>query len=97
MVYTFSGGGKRFALPTMAYTAPFKAGTYGLTQRSETGVIVYRRLLDPGETFQAILKMPRISLASDDEIMAIKAADYAACRDRTIVAWKALIEGRIHK
>ena len=95
LVYTFSDGAEPFAVPKKPYSAPFKARTYGIVDRSETGIVSYSRRLNPGETCHAEFKMPRVFLESDDAIATLRSADYDAFRAKTVAYWRELIEGRM--
>ena len=61
-----------------------------ITDRAATGFSVYRRVLDPGETFHAIFKMPRVPLTQPDHIAAVAAADYQDVLDKTGQYWEKL-------
>ena len=93
LVYLFSPGGRRMAAPGVAYEKPFTGATHALSDRKETGLVQYRRSLKPGERFHAVFKMPRNFLTDSKDITAVRDADYAACRERTVSYWKELIEG----
>ncbi len=93
LVYAFSQGAELRAASDARYERPYRAMDYHITDRSVTGLAVYRRALAPGETFEAVFKMPRVPLADAGRAAAVEAADYRACRERTVRFWKDLLGG----
>ncbi len=90
LIYAFSPGAETYAVPDTAYEQPYQAKDYYITDRVATGLSVYRRSLEPGETYTAVFKMPRVPLADPQQIAAVTAADYQATLDRTVQFWQEL-------
>jgi hypothetical protein len=90
LIYTFSKEAALYAVQGKAYTKAYCAKDHDLSDRNATGYAVYKRILQPGETFSATFKMPRLPLDKPEAIAALKAADYQSTLDQTIAYWKSL-------
>jgi hypothetical protein len=90
LVYTFSPGAEKCAVPDEPYQQEYQAADYYITDRSVTGLSVYRRVLKPQETFSAFFKMPRIPLEASEQIAGLRSAGYAEQRQQTIRFWRNL-------
>jgi len=91
LVYGFSPSAETYAVAGVPYRGPFRAVEHHVTDRAATGLSVYRRTLEPGATFHAIFKLPRVPLEKADRIAAVHAADYRKHREATIAYWKNLL------
>jgi hypothetical protein len=106
LVYTFSPGADiksgrqvenlsyalREAVLGTTYAKPFVGQEYAISARSECCLSRYRRELQPGESFTAAFKMPRVPVADPDYMAKILSADYQACREKCIAYWTKLFE-----
>jgi len=92
LVYAFSEGARREAVPGVAYTRPFLGHEYHVTPRAEVGVVRYRRDLGPGQTFAAAFKMPRVPVPSSETafLKALGEATYDGAHRSTVDGWRAL-------
>jgi hypothetical protein len=94
-LYSFSNGGKCFAVPEEIYSKPYTAADYNLTSRAETGIVVYRKELDPGEEYSVVFKMPRLPIAEEAMERIIAKADYNITKQQVIKNWEKLIDERV--
>ncbi|NQT53015.1 hypothetical protein HQ576_13240, partial [bacterium] len=92
LVYAFSEGAQREAVPGVDYAQPFAGHEHHVTPRAEVGVVRYRRELRPGQAFAAVFKMPRVPVPSSQEafVQKIREADYERYRRKTIEYWRTL-------
>jgi len=93
LVYAFSPGGTIYARRSVPYKKPYLAKDHHITDRTATGLSVYRRRLEPGQTFRATFKMPRMPTDKAEQVEAITAAEYQRMRDRTVQYWRELLGG----
>jgi len=93
VVYMFSPGAETHAAAGAARKGPYAAADHHITDRVATGLSVYRRKLQPGQTFQAVFKMPRVPLTKAKQIATVAAADYQRQLDKTAEFWKKLLGG----
>ena len=93
LIYSFSPGAETFAVRDVPFQGAYRAMDHHITDRVATGLSVYRRTLNPGETFSATFKMPRVPLEDPDQIAAVAAADYQCELDKTIRYWQDLLGG----
>jgi hypothetical protein len=87
LVYFFSPRAETLAVPGSPKSGTYRAGAYQITDRAATGFAVWKRTLKPGESFEAILKMPRIPVTDPKQIAAVEAADYAGTREKMVKWW----------
>ena len=90
LVYTYPPDVERYAAPAEPYQGPYTAREYHVTNEAATGIAVYRRALEPGESFSAIFKMPRVPLKDAEGVAAIRAAGYEKALGETEAYWKGL-------
>jgi len=90
LIYQFSAGAALFATPGVAYTGPYRTADFHINDSSATGLSVYRRMLQPGEEFSVVFKMPRIPVDNPKLRAAIASADYQSMRGGVIESWKML-------
>jgi len=90
LIYTFSPGAETYAVPDVLCKGEYRAVDHHVTDRTATGLAVYRRSLGPGETFDAVFKMPRVPLQDPEHVAAVAAADYRSTRDVTVRYWSDL-------
>lgn len=90
LVYAFSPGAQVLAVPEVLYRGPYRAQDHSLTDRAETGLAVYERQLEPGESFSAAFKMPRVPIDAPDLMAAINAAEYEPYLESTMRFWRDL-------
>lgn len=90
VVYAFSAGGTREAVPGAAYDKPFSGPEQAVTARAECCLARYSRLLSPDATFTASFKMPRVPvpLSNTHFLEKLARADYGLTRERTVAYWK---------
>lgn len=91
LVYTFSGQPELCAVPGTACAGAYRAMDHHVTDRSATGLAIYRRTLQPGESFAAFFAMPRVPTGDAKAIAALSSADYQDQRDRTVAFWMDLL------
>jgi len=91
LIYAFSAGAETHAVPYTPCQGEYGAMEHHITDRVATGFSVYRRTLQPGETFSATFKMPRVLMDEPEQIVAVTAADYQRKRDETVRYWKGLL------
>ena len=91
LVYAFSPGATTYAAWDVPYQKPYVGGDHHINSRTATGFSVYRRTLQPGETFNATFKMPRVPLTQPEQIKAVTAADYQRKRDEIVRYWRKLL------
>ncbi len=98
LIYTYPKTSEIFAVPYSPYEKPFLASDYSIMENSVTGLSTTRKILDPGESFQLIFKMPNypVSIKNQEEIDLITNADYGMYRQRTLNYWKERIEGNTY-
>ena len=94
LVYMFSPGAAREAVPGVAYERAFAGREHRITARAECCLARYRRKLQPGETFSATFKMPRVPATNAAYKAKLAAADYQTYRDRTAAYWRQLLAQR---
>ena len=92
LIYTFSGGAEREAVPGVDYRQPFAGAEHMVTTRSEVCLVQYRRTLNPNKPFSAVFKMPRVPIAETDktQIEMVRLADYSTYRTKTERYWRDL-------
>lgn len=91
LVYLFSPGAQTHAVPYVPLKGDYRAMDHHITDRAATGLAVYRRTLKPGETFDAVFKMPRVPLTEPEHIATVAATEYQAKRDETVCYWRDLL------
>ena len=94
LIYTFPSGSILKAVPGKPYENPFVAVDFDITDITLTGISEYRQVLQPGETFELIFRMPNYPVPSTDHkiIELINRALFDEYRSKTIVFWSDLIE-----
>jgi|GEM_PF-376756 len=90
VVYMFSPGAETYVVANVPGKGGYSAADHNITDAAATGFSVYRRTLEPGRTFRATFKMPRIPLSQARHIAQLSAADYQRQLDRTVRFWKKL-------
>lgn len=88
LVYMFSPRADTCAVPDVPCQGGYSAADHHITDRIATGFSVYRRTLEPGQTFSAVFKMPRMPLTKAEQIAAVVAADYQRTLDQVVQYWK---------
>ncbi len=98
LIYTYPGNSEIYACLDTPYDKPYFASDYSILAYSVTGLSRIQALLDPGESFHVIFKMPNypVSDQNQEKISLIKRADYNMYRQRTINYWKDKIEGNTY-
>jgi len=91
LIYTFSPGAATYAVPDSPYQGEYQAAAHHITDRVATGFSVYRRTLHPGETFDAVFKMPRVPIGKPELIAAVT-ADYQCKLEETVRYWKGRLD-----
>ncbi len=91
LIYTFSPTAETYAVPDSPYQGEYRAAEHHITDRVATGFSVYRRMLQPGETFNAVFNMPRVPIGNPELIAAVTAADYQSKVEETVQYWKSLL------
>ena len=91
LIYLFSSGAQTYAVPDVPFEGDYRATDHHITDRAATGLAVYRRTLDPGETFSAVFKMPRVPLTEPEHIAAVAATECQSKLDETVRYWKDLL------
>ncbi|MHC1766329.1 MAG: hypothetical protein AB9869_18860 [Verrucomicrobiia bacterium] len=91
LIYSFSPGAEMYAVPDVRYQGGYRAEDHSITDRAETGLAVYQRKLESGESFAAEFKMPRVPVEAPEKVAAIHAAGYDARRAETTEFWKELL------
>ncbi|MCP4639344.1 MAG: hypothetical protein GY851_02870 [bacterium] len=90
LVYTFPADADRYAVPKKPYQSAYEGRAYRVTDKTATGMAVYRRRLEPGESFSAVFKMPRVPLDDAGSVAAVQTADYEDALQHTIAYWQNL-------
>ena len=93
LAYTFSPAAIREATPAQPYDKPFVGSQKYITPRAECCLARYRKELQPGETFAATFKMPRVPVSTAAFNAKVLAADYQKYREGTIAYWRKLFDG----
>jgi len=93
LVYAFSPGASRHVVPNVLYQDAYLAKDHHITDRAATAFSVYPRTLQPGQTFSATFKMPRLPTDKGEQIKAVTDADYQRQRNRTVAYWQKLLGG----
>jgi hypothetical protein len=93
LLYSFSPGAETFSVRDEPYQGEYRAEEHHITDRATTGFSVYRRALEPGESFSAEFKMPRVPMSDQELIAAVTDADYQVKFDETARYWKDLLGG----
>jgi len=90
VILFFEQGGKKEAVFDAAYTKPFSGKEFYITDRAEAGVVKYSPSLSPRQSRAFIFKFPYTPILQTEkkEIKAIRNADYALHREKTILWWK---------
>jgi hypothetical protein len=96
VVYTYSDGASKEALPDVPYTKAFKGSDVDMTPGKKSCLAIYNKILKPGESFSAVFKMPRVPVAASDNkfIAALQKADYDVYRTKTVDYWTNLMKGK---
>jgi hypothetical protein len=92
LVYSFSPGAEKYVAPDVPYQEGYTAKRHHVTNRSATGFSVYRRMLEPGERFTAVFKMPRIPVENSQHSSAIQGASYQIKLAETVQYWQGLFD-----
>ena len=94
LVYTFSRGAAREAVPGEPYAGSFQGAKHQVTARAEVCLARYRPELAPGATATMVFKMPRVPVPVDghDLVEKIRNADYDTYRAKTVAFWKGLFK-----
>jgi hypothetical protein len=90
LVYAFTPGANREAVPGVVYEDAFTGKERSLTPRSECCLARYGRELKPGESFASTFKMPRVPVATAAYDATLLGADYQAYRTQIIAYWTKL-------
>jgi hypothetical protein len=93
LVYSFSPEALRYVVPDVTYQRPYIASKENITKSTATGFTLYHRKLQPGETYAATFKMPRVPLDQKEQIEAVKKADYQKMLEKTVQYWQELLGG----
>ncbi len=90
LVYAFSPGAAREAVPGVPYEKPFAGFEQAITARAECCLTRYSRMLRPGEAFAVAFKMPRVPVPASNTAFLEKLAraDYPTYRAQTVAYWK---------
>jgi hypothetical protein len=90
LVYAFTPGAAREAVPGEAYAAPFPGQRYHLTWRAEACLARYLRVLAPGDRQVVHVKMPRLPVAVEQLafVRKLHRADHDTYRQQTIDYWR---------
>ncbi len=91
LVYTYPPDAENHSVPGVPYRGQYTARDYHLTDRAATGFSLCRRTLEPGETYTAVFKMPRVPVREQKHITAIQAADCRNELSETVQYWKDLL------
>jgi hypothetical protein len=93
LVYSFSPGAIREAVPGHPYTAPFKGAEFDVDAQSILCDVRYERYLQAGERHSATFKMPRVPMIRNEKTFIDKlfAADFAEYRERMGLYWRDLV------
>ena len=93
LVYAFSSGAIREAVPGAAYQAPFKGAAFEVDEPSEVCAVRYEWRLEAGESKTAVFKMPRVPVPRHEKafIDQCLAADYTDYRNKTVSYWRELL------
>jgi hypothetical protein len=96
LVYIFPPGGKREAVPGVAYEMAFAAHEHQVTARAEAGLVRYERELQPGETWDLVFRMPRVPLAAAEtaKLAALRALEWDKELARCRAYWTDLVGTR---
>jgi hypothetical protein len=92
LVYTFSSGGTREALPNVPYEKSFVGKDQGIGVSTACCLVCYRKDLNPGEVFTATFKMPGVPRALAPYNDKVLAADYDQHRAKTVAFWNDLFK-----
>ncbi|MFA6108141.1 MAG: hypothetical protein WDA75_05150 [Candidatus Latescibacterota bacterium] len=94
LVYTFSPGAVREAVPGVPYAEPFLGSQYHLTSRAEACLARYAHELAPGETKVLTFRMPRVPVLVEQTgfLTKLRRADHDAYRQQTVDYWRALYQ-----
>lgn len=95
LVYEFSPGAERWAVPDQPYTEPFIGAAQYVTPRAEVCLARYQWWeLQSGREAHATFVMPREPqpLSRTDVIQAIQNKDYESERAHTIAFWRTLMD-----
>jgi alpha-N-acetylglucosaminidase len=90
LAFAFTPGAARENTPGRPYFAPFVGKDLGITPATACCLVRYRKELKPGESFCAVLKMPRVPTADPPYVAKLAAADYDTSRAGIIAFWKDL-------
>jgi len=90
LFYSFSPGANLYAVAEVPYQGEYRAVDHAITDRVATGLAVYRRRLEPGQSFAAEFKLPRVPIRGSEQVAALDASDYSVQRKETIAFWKDL-------
>ena len=93
LIYTFSEGAELYAVPDTKYAGEYKAKDHFVSNRSATGMTIYTKELQPGESFSATFKMPQkpVGISNQELIDSIERSEYDKELNATISFWKELL------
>ncbi len=92
LVYRFSPGAEREAVPDIPYEHTFVGSQHSLKADSACCLARYRRMLQPGESFAATFAMPRVPVEAAAFRAKVMAVDYDEARKKTVSWWTTLLE-----
>lgn len=94
LVYLFSKGGKRFAIPNVPYTKVYTPKDSKLVTRGEAGLVTYTKMLKPGEKLTVHCVSPSVAVSDQATIKVLQNTDYNTEREKFIAYWTDLLESK---